>query len=233
VADRESGGGVTGHRWLGFWYLALLAGIVAFFGLPVVASAATPPDLAPQAPSTLCVQAGSVTVAAPCSTAKSYATLQLAISAASSGDTIEIAQGTYTDSGVVATIGIPLTLTGGFPGGTTGWGSSPTGSANTTVINGQGSFGVSITGATSVTIQNLAVEDGGIQNNAGTVNVTSNSLILESTGTTNGTFTISSGATSNSRPGHKPWPTERPSTAPAKSWSTEETSRLALGRRIR
>jgi RHS repeat-associated protein len=143
----------------------------------------------------LCVQSPASATGAPCTNATSFATVQDAVNAASPGDEVRIATGSYTSaSGSVASIEAPITLSGGFAGGTTGW-AIATGAANSTVLAGSGStFGLVLQGATTVVVQNLAVS-GGIQNPSGTVDVASGSLVLENGGTTSGAFTVEAGAT--------------------------------------
>jgi hypothetical protein len=154
---------------------------------------------APAAPSAIvyCVATTAAATGAPCTNPTTYTTIQAAIDAAATGDEIRIAAGTYTGSGSrVALVTKALTIAGGYSNTTTGWQTST--SSTNTVVDGQGlrkSF--EIQGALAVTIQNLAVNNGGILNNSGTVNVQTGTLNLQAGGTSNGAFTIATYAKLN------------------------------------
>ena len=120
--------------------------------------------LAPTVQQILCVGGG--TVGTPCTNATPFASIQSAITAAAGGggDEIRVAGGVYTASAgsAVVTISKPFTLTGGYPGGVSGW--TTPGDETQTVIDGQNAregIKVSVGALTSVA-QNLSVVNGGI-----------------------------------------------------------------------
>src|SRR5207253_9026992 len=80
-----------------------------------------------------CVKADGTATGAPCTNATAITNIQTAIAGAVAGDEIRVAYGSFTGSGAaVINVSVPLTITGGFPGGTTGWTSS-TDAVNTVI----------------------------------------------------------------------------------------------------
>jgi hypothetical protein len=126
--------------------------------------------------------------ASPC-----YATIQGAVDAASNGDTIKVAQGTYTSIGsMVVYINKALAVRGGYA--TSDWSTSNP-DARPTVIDAEnvpGRRGVYVdgTGVSAITLSELTIQRGNAQNSngggiyviTGTV-VVQNSKVLDSTAT--------------------------------------------------
>src|SRR5436190_5718458 len=140
-----------------------------------------------------CVKADGSATGAPCTNPNAIANIQTAIAGAAAGDEIRVAYGPFTGSGTtVINATVPLTIIGGFPGGTTGWTNST--DAINTVIDGQGiRLGVSVSGVNLV-LQNLTVSNGGISNSGGTVSVQSGyTLNIQSGPTISGAFNIANG----------------------------------------
>ena len=133
-------------------------------GRPTCLLLGLPRAAAPLA-SIFCVDpAGGPTGGAPCTNANALTTIQAAVNAAAtSGDEIRVAAGTYTGAGTaVVAIAKSLTLTGGFPGGGAGGWNTP-GSHTLTVIDGQNAReGIDYNSNTTMTVQNLTVVNGGI-----------------------------------------------------------------------
>jgi fibronectin-binding autotransporter adhesin len=139
-----------------------------------------------------CVKADASATGAPCTNPTAITTIQAAVASAVAGDEVRVAYGTYTGSGsAVVTVNAGIAIIGGFPGGTTGWGTST--DAVNTAIDGQGARNtLSVSGAT-VTVQNFTLNNGGISN-TGTINVqTGYSLNIFNAGNCNGTFSIATG----------------------------------------
>jgi hypothetical protein len=137
--------------------------------------------------------------AAPCNNPNTFNNLQTAINQATSGDYILLAGGTYLGSGnAVAIFSFPLTMIGGYTGGSgpTSW--TQTGASTLSVLDGQGlRRGVEVQGAITVNLENFTVSNGGVLNNSGTVNVTlppvspnTCTLNIGSGGVSNGHFDI-------------------------------------------
>jgi fibronectin-binding autotransporter adhesin len=175
------------------YFIALLIGlgIVVLHSHPALARAVS------TGPQVLCVQQGSPApvTGAPCTNSTAFTTIQDAVSVANAGDEIRIASGTYTvASGTVVTLTQSVTLTGGFAGGASGWGTP--GLPTDTVIDGQGlGFGIVVQGSVTPTVQVLTVNHGGIQNSQGTITVAGAGINLQNGGVTSGALVISSGAT--------------------------------------
>ncbi len=145
-----------------------------------------------------CVATSGVT-STPCANATPFPAIQAAVDAATDGDEIRIAQGTYTGAGTaVVSSTKALMLTGGYPGGAGGWDTST--SPTATIIDGQGArHGLAVGGAVSMTVQNLVVHNGGILNPSGTIQVQTGTLTIRDGGapiggTSNGHFNIAAGA---------------------------------------
>jgi uncharacterized delta-60 repeat protein len=161
---------------------------------------ATPTNTPAVGARVLCVWTSpGVTTYSPCANPTAFASIQSAINAANPGDEIRLVQGVHMGTGsAVGVINKALTITGGYAGGMTGWGVPQPNSSTTTIVDGQGvRKGFEVQGTIAVTIQNLAISSGGILNNAGTVNVPGYILNLQSGGTSNGAFNVSTGAVLN------------------------------------
>ncbi|HID62213.1 MAG TPA: DUF1565 domain-containing protein, partial [Anaerolineae bacterium] len=138
ILSRTGWGRVGMHLSLaGLVVLGLLLALSAPWPSPV--SAATTRYVAP---------GGSCGGANPC-----YAKIQDAINAASSGDTIKVAQGTYNENLVVNKA---VSLLGGFS--TSDW--STRGPASSTTINGSGSSDSVIRVSANATIDNFTITGG-------------------------------------------------------------------------
>lgn len=142
--------------------------------------------------SVLCVS-GSGSTGAPCANPTPYSTLQAAIDAASNGDEIRIATGTYTSTGsTVASSNKALTISGGFFANSSGW--ITMGAATGTILDGQSArASFEISGTNTVTLQNLTARNGAVLNNSGLLSVLTRTLLLQTT-TINGAYAVSSGA---------------------------------------
>jgi hypothetical protein len=138
-----------------------------------------------------CVQYGAVPTGLPCSNPVSFTTVQAAIDAAGSGDEVRVRASTYQGTGAaVAHVTKPLTITGGYAGGTSGWG-SPTAGADSTFLDGQGARpAVLIAGPWGVALRNMALR-GGVHNPDGRALVHTFPLHLRD-GVSDGHFVVSS-----------------------------------------
>lgn len=149
----------------------------------------------PNVPNILCVDNSNSIVGTPCTNPTAYSSIQSAVDAAAPGDEIRLATRNFTGSGPsVVTVTVPLTITGGFPGGAGGW-ATPGTNPNATAVDGQnGRKSILIQNPVAVIVQNLAIVNGGIQNDSGgSVHVTNNfSLIIRDGGTSSGAFSIDS-----------------------------------------
>lgn len=87
-------------------------------------------------PAVLCVDDDNTASAEQGTAAAPYRTIGAAVAAAKSGDTIQVAAGTYVEH--VEVHGLALTLHGGFPGGAAGDFSSRTPASQLTTIQGAG-----------------------------------------------------------------------------------------------
>ena len=107
----------------------------------------------------LCVDDSGGTTGAPCANPTAFTRIQDAIGTASAGDEVRVAAGTYvTNTGTtVVTLDRAITLTGGYPGGVSGW--TTPGDETQTVIDGQGvrdGISVSVGSGNIIVAQNLS-----------------------------------------------------------------------------
>ncbi len=139
--------------------------------------------------------------APPCTNGSTFTSIELALLSAAPDDYVLLAGGTYLGTGnAVAEISIPLTMIGGYAGGTCGTCWTQYGVSTLSTLDGQGlRRGVKIDGPITVGLDNLTVANGGILNDLGTVSLTTapvspNTCTLNMTngGTSNGLFDISS-----------------------------------------
>jgi hypothetical protein len=106
-----------------------------------------------------CVASAGGATAAPCANSAAYTTIQAAVAAASSGDEIRIANGTYTstDQYVVSILDKSLTLRGGYS--SANWQSPSLPGA--TIIDGQAARGgVLVFGSGTIVLERLTITHG-------------------------------------------------------------------------
>jgi hypothetical protein len=141
-----------------------------------------------------CVQHDEGPTGDPCSNPAAFATVQEAVDAASAGDEIRIAAGIHVGAPGAAAVAIvdePILLTGGYPGGASGW-SLPTGASTSTQLDGESvREAVQIDGAIEVGLRNLLVTRGGVRAATGAVLVADYPLELGD-GASQGRFLVSS-----------------------------------------
>ncbi|HHS97030.1 MAG TPA: hypothetical protein ENK08_03900, partial [Chloroflexi bacterium] len=144
-----------GEKWLKMTF-AVVLGAAALAGLMLLLGGAEPPIVRAQGGVLYVAPGGNCGSVSPC-----YSTVQAAVDAASSGDEIRIAQGTYNEN---VTIDKSLTLRGGYT--TSDWDTSDP-DAHPTVLNGGGAGRViaATTSGIDLTIENLEITNGqgGIQ----------------------------------------------------------------------
>lgn len=181
-------------------WLVALGVLLSITGSLLVTYAADGPGLQarqklatlPQAGSILCVYAAGGGTGAPCANAVAYQTIQQAIDAATSGDQIRVASWS-TD--VVAgyspiTVSKPLTIAGGYTGGTGGFTTPIT--PTHTIIDGiqpPARPALTVKGSATVRITNI-IARGGVLNTAGTIVVPDDTLFLQSGGSVSGHFVL-------------------------------------------
>jgi hypothetical protein len=132
-----------------------------------------------------------VQTGAPCANASTLE-LPTAISLAAPDDEIRLAGGTFTGTGsAVAVVDKPLTITGGYAGGTNGWGLSQ--NSTSSIIDGNGvRKALEVVGSNTVTIGQVVLQNGGVRNDAGTVLIPSGATLnLSNGGSSNGLFSVS------------------------------------------
>ncbi|HEY0069993.1 MAG TPA: hypothetical protein VGE04_08515, partial [Chloroflexia bacterium] len=155
------------------------------------ASTAASPKSNPEVVTVYCVDDDGSMTGFPCANATPYDNIQEAIDAASPGDEVRVAVGTYVHQSRSTTPpSNVITITGGYAGGSAAGGWTVKGPATGTVLIGTD---FKLPAGVVVTLQNLVVSDATIDNQGGTLHVASGDLHLQG-GTSKGTFDIEAGA---------------------------------------
>ncbi|HST04143.1 MAG TPA: hypothetical protein VLQ48_05340 [Chloroflexia bacterium] len=168
TGEHDAVRGRTGRTWL--FPLCLFLFLV--FGLAsavLLYSDPTPVEFLPHvsmlapASQVLCVDDSGGSTGAPCANPTAFTSIQDGIVAASPGDEVRVAAGTYVASTGTSVVSLDraITLTGGYPGGPSGW--TTPGNENQTVIDGQNAReGIDYNQPSPMTVQNLTIVNGGI-----------------------------------------------------------------------
>ncbi|MDQ5823060.1 MAG: S-layer homology domain-containing protein [Chloroflexota bacterium] len=156
------------------------------------ASTIASPVSNPEVVTVYCVDDDGATTGPPCANGTPYRTIQEAIDAASPGDEVRVAVGTYVRAagrGATPPNNV-ITITGGYAGGSAAGGWTVKGPATGTVLVGTN---FNVPAGVVVTLQNLVVSNATIDNQGGTVQVQSGDLHLQG-GTSKGAFNVEAGA---------------------------------------
>ncbi|HET6313825.1 MAG TPA: hypothetical protein VFH60_08320, partial [Chloroflexia bacterium] len=159
---------------------------------PAGAASMASPNASPEAVTVHCVDDNGTTTGTPCANATPYNNIQAALDAASPGDEVRVAVGTYVRAagrGATPPNNV-ITITGGYAGGSAAGGWTVKGPATGTVLVGTN---FNLPPGVVVTLQNLVVSNASIDNQGGTLHVATGDLHLQG-GTSKGAFDIEAGA---------------------------------------
>jgi phage baseplate assembly protein gpV len=155
-------------------------------------AATTAAPSSPQVVTVYCVDDDGTATGTPCANATAYQSVQEAIDAASPGDEVRVAVGTYVTGrsrGATPPSNV-ITITGGYAGGYAAGGWTVKGPATGTVLVGTN---FKLPPGVVVTLQNLVASQSVIDNQGGTLHVASGDLHLQG-GMSKGAFDIEAGA---------------------------------------